>query len=207
MSDSPEAPEGFLLEHNAIPSHAWSLLEKWLQDYDKWEEHSVNQHRPVAQFGGCKYDYHNDVVVMVDSTTKSGTPPIPEIFERLLLHPVREILPDICFTQCIINDYIEASTIIPWHKDDAAFGDTILVYTFLDGRPLHLRCNTRKPDDDATTTPIHDDRESTLTYTAYPRHCSRYILRGSARENWEHSVPGGKGRRVSFTFRTLRSAK
>ena len=199
MSNSPEAPEGFLLEHNAITSHAWSLLEKWLTDYDKWEEHSVNQHRPVAQFGGCNYDYHKDVV-----DTKTGTPPIPEIFERLLLDPVREILPDICFTQCIINDYREASTIIPWHKDDAAFGDTILVYTFLDGRPLHLRC--KKPDDDATT-PIHDARESTLTYSAYPRHCSRYILRGPARENWEHSVPGGKGRRVSFTFRTLRNAK
>jgi DNA oxidative demethylase len=34
--------------------------------------------------------------------------------------------------------------------------------------------------------------------------CSMYILSGSARFHWEHSIPKVKGTRYSITFRTLK---
>ncbi len=219
-----------------------------------WEETEFNQNRPVAQFG-FRYDYHNDVVVTPDcahhddtggstSSTSStstkaggGAPPIPEIIQRLLLEPVRAEgdgdgdIKNVNFTQCIINDYKDAKTIIPWHRDDMAFGDVVLVYTFLDARPLHLRlvrqthecCPDGEDGNNSSTRGARTDqgvnRNSTgntggeietqepytAYYTAHPRHCSRYVLKGPARELWEHCVPEGKGRRISFTFRTLRS--
>lgn len=201
-------PEGFTLQHNAVSSEAWHLLEKWMNNNDysndgiEWEETEHNQNRPTAQFG-FRYNYHRDIVEFHANDNKASnsqhdcqTPPIPEILQRLLLDPLQNtdnnennnsLPPGMKFTQCIINDYKDADTVIPWHRDDMAFGDIVLVYTFLDERPLHLRS-------------IHNN----VAYTAHPRHCSRYILRGTAREHWEHCVPAGSSRRVSFTFRTLR---
>ena len=214
-------PDGFSLQHDVVSTEAWLSLEQWmLQSQLEWEDNRSNQHRPAAQFG-FRYNYQKDVV-----DTSAKTPPIPDIVQRLLLDPIRNdsiIVPDgdtavdWNFTQCIINDYQDANTIIPWHKDDTAFGNVVLVYTFLDDRPLHLRLlrakdspNSNSDDPDACvdasgTGSDNDNNDDFVFFTAHPRHCSRYILRGPAREVWEHSVPSGKDRRVSFTFRTLRN--
>ena len=219
-------PEGFSLKHNAVSADVWHSLEQWIlqsqEDKDiEWEETEFNQNRPLTQFG-FRYNYHKDVV-----DVNSETPPIPDILQRLLLDPIsdtNDILDvktcDLNFTQCIINDYKDANTIIPWHKDDMVFGDIVLVYTFLDERPLNLRLPRNDSSNvndvvasgdyqtgvDEKRGHTHYTNEDFIYFTAYPRHCSRYILRGPVRNMWEHSVSKGKGRRVSFTFRTLRSA-
>mmetsp|Transcript_18160 Transcript_18160/g.25594 ORF Transcript_18160/g.25594 Transcript_18160/m.25594 type:complete len:285 (-) Transcript_18160:72-926(-) len=109
------------------------------------------------------------------------------------------------FNQCIINEYTHHDTIIPWHKDHPDFGPTILVFTFGDDRPLHFRklVQDQKEDNDNESGGKEINGKNRFC-TAYPRHCSRYMLQGEARNDWEHSVPKGTGRRVSFTFRTLK---
>lgn len=198
-----EIPKGFLLTHNVIPADVWNTLDLWLHtDHFPSADGSSEgefcpipwqvgaQNRRVAQFG-FRYDYENSIV---DTATR--TPQIPPTLENLLLDPARPTCsPDTQFTQCIINDYGNAETIIPWHKDHEDFGPVVLVYTFGDDRPLNFRFANKS---DGT------GDEDFMFYSAHPRHGSRYILSGPSRKDWEHCVPSGKGRRVSFTFRTHR---
>eukprot|EP00977_Amphora_coffeiformis_P016075 scaffold4875_cov155-Amphora_coffeaeformis.AAC.2 len=221
-----EPPPGFYLTHHAISEKAWDEIRTWLglewddpdlgfvfenSDSNKptiqhkansndipWEISTPQQNRPVAQFG-FRYDYCHDTVV----SATSSTPAIPPLLRQLLLDPLVEETNDKdagiqhlfqqhipTFTQCIINAYGANDTShIPFHTDDDQFGPVIIVYTAGETRPLELRCS-----------PHH-------TYTAYPRHLSRYILSGQVREQWEHAVPAGKGWRISITFRSWRERK
>jgi alkylated DNA repair dioxygenase AlkB len=190
-------PCGFSLAHNVVPNEIWEKVERWLQTglilLENGQEQScpvpwqdegdVMQNRRIAQYG-FRYDSQKNVV---DATTQ--TDPIPPFLRKLLLDDFAlsslENTDD--FTQCIINDYTAADTVIPWHTDHPDFGPIVLVYTFGDDRPLNFRLLLE---------------EDTYKYSmAQPRHCSRYILSGPARNDWEHSVPDGKGRRISITFR------
>ena len=215
-----------------------------------WELTPPPQHRPVAQFG-YRYDYQKDAVIGPAGEQQGvAVPHIPNIFQRLLLDPLQRKGHDdddgtsfttTCmnttsqnktFDQCIVNVYYPTKSTpsssnensgshIPWHVDDSHFGPTILVYTFGEARPLHMRNIPKK--NDTTTTCIVDmpislpklkpkdhKREETLNqqgyyyFSAHPPHGSYYVLSGDARHLWEHSVPSGSDWRVSITFRTLR---
>lgn len=105
----------------------------------------------------------------------------------------------------------EADNEIPWHLDHVFFGPEVLVYTFGEERPLLLRkpLNDEECMDDngdSITEKMNgnqSENERKYVYTrAFPRHCSKYVLSGPARDVWEHSVPSGKGERVSITFRS-----
>lgn len=98
---------------------------------------------------------------------------------------------------------------IPWHVDDPRFGPEILVYTFGETRPLHMRLKSTHNSDILSslcndTSSITIRKSDYVYYTALPAHCSSYLLSGPARHDWEHSVPAGSGWRLSITFRTLR---
>ena len=205
-SPSSPPPPGFHLEHDVLPEKAWEEIRGWLcLDLDDenlgidtsktntcipWEASPQDQCRPVAQFGRAKYNYEEDVVV-----ASAATNGIPPILKRLLLNisggndATNALIASQEWSQCIINAYgANSSSRIPWHFDDPAFGSIILVYTFGEARPLLMR----KGDTDDSI------------YSAQPKHLSRYILSGESRDHWQHSVPAGKGWRVSITFRTLR---
>ena len=116
---------------------------------------------------------------------------------------------------------------IPWHVDDPRFGPRILVYTFGESRPLHMRLKRNTPSsiqlrstvssnetiatntattNSSSSSRFEDDGNESYEYsyyTAHPPHCSYYVLSGESRHDWEHSVPSGSGWRVSITFRTL----
>jgi|Transcript_17709 alkylated DNA repair dioxygenase AlkB len=202
-------PEGLMVAHNVVPKASWEILERWLNDelVPRWlvdgEENQGEpstcvkteripwkiggENRRVAQFGFL-YDYESGVV----DTSQPDVPRIPQIVQKLLLNPEISATSQ-SFTQCIINWY-EAETVIPWHTDHEDFGPIILVYTFLEERPLNLRLRQGG----------ENEKKVVETYTACLRHCSRYILSGSSREDWEHSVPSGLARRISITFRSHR---
>lgn len=206
--EEEEAPSGFSLTHNVVPVKLWDEIQEWLDlDWDKddlglscsasisndkdhipWEMSTVEQNRPVAQFG-FRYNYVCDVV---DTTT--ACPPIPAVLSKLIALQGDESLSLLPFTQCIINAYgPNATSHIPWHKDDWRFGPIVLVYTFGSARPLQMR-RQQSHGNDALS--------SYNYYTAYPRHLSCYILAGFARYDWEHMVPTGSEWRVSITFRS-----
>lgn len=165
------------------------------------------QNRKIAQFGNCKYDYINDIAATGDDIT-----PIPKYISDTLLTNDEQKQ----YTQCIINLY-EAENEIPWHVDHEYFGESVMVYVFGDNRPLMFRkqktsndecidrdLRTARTDDSAAVNVEHSENSSFVFMTAYPLHCSKYILRDSARTVWEHSVPKGKAERISITFRSWR---
>jgi alkylated DNA repair dioxygenase AlkB len=87
----------------------------------------------------------------------------------------------------LILDYPPGAA-IGWHKDRPAFGDVI-------GISLLAPCTFRLRRKTGTTW-------ERLSLTAEAR--SAYLLRGAARNEWEHSIPPVDARRYSITFRTLR---
>ncbi|QIL01400.1 alpha-ketoglutarate-dependent dioxygenase AlkB [Sphingomonas sinipercae] len=76
---------------------------------------------------------------------------------------------------------------IGWHRDRPVF-DTVVGFSF--GAPAVLRFRRRKPDG--------FDR---VSLKVEPR--SVYLLTGTARHEWEHSIAPGAALRFSITLRTL----
>jgi alkylated DNA repair protein (DNA oxidative demethylase) len=77
---------------------------------------------------------------------------------------------------------------IGWHRDRPVFGDVVGISLLA---PARLRFRRKAGD--------KWERKSLL---AEPR--SAYLLRGPAREEWEHSIAPMERLRYSITFRTLR---
>jgi alkylated DNA repair dioxygenase AlkB len=88
----------------------------------------------------------------------------------------------------LILDYPPGAA-IGWHKDRPDFGDVI-------GISLLSPCTFRLRRKAGSSW----ERRS---LTAEPR--SAYLLRGAARNEWEHSIPPVGMQRYSITFRTLRA--
>ena len=210
-------PSGFHLQHT-IPNTTWEIIQHWLStnklpssSADRknltyvpipWESGPQMQGRKIAQFGNCRYDYIADTAVLCAMNN-----PIPSFIRDSLLGNEN----DQDYTQCIINVY-DADNEIPWHLDHTYFGDKVLVYTFGEERPLLLRKPiSHRENKSIDYGPIGlkqpEDDYSFHIIRTYPRHCSKYILEGAARNEWEHSVPSGSDKRVSITFRTWRGAK
>ena len=75
-----------------------------------------------------------------------------------------------------------------WHRDRPVFGDVIGISL---GAPAPLRFRRRR-----------GEKWERLTLTTAPR--SAYLLRGPARDEWEHSIPPVETLRYSITLRTMR---
>jgi len=176
-----------------------------------WETGPQMQGRKIAQFGNCRYNYDADIAEHRGDQLNVGddlVPPIPDYIFHTLLDGEQGRRQ---YTQCIINVY-EANNEIPWHLDHEHFGPKVLVYTFGENRPLLLRkpCNDDEKINHGESilsqrkgsNQIVGDKKVYIYSQSFPRHCSKYILSGPARHSWEHSVPSGKGRRVSITFRS-----
>ena len=95
---------------------------------------------------------------------------------------------------------------IPWHKDDAAFGNTVLVFSFGEPRALRLRrlafgAVAAQAPGDRDAEPEHLS-QIVHSWEVISAHGSAYVLQGEARNDYQHSVQAGKGRRWSVTFRS-----
>lgn len=75
-----------------------------------------------------------------------------------------------------------------WHRDRPVFGDVIGV-SLLAPAPLRFRLK---------------EGAKWRRFTAEVEPRSIYLLRGPARDQWEHSIPPVEALRFSVTFRTLR---
>jgi alkylated DNA repair dioxygenase AlkB len=124
-----------------------------------------------------------------DGSGLHETEPIPD-----WLQPVREraaalagAAPD-AFVHALIIEYAPGAG-IGWHRDRPVFGD-VLGISLLAPAPLRFR---RRGEGRSW---------ERFTLTADPR--SAYLLRGEARDEWEHSIPPLETLRYSLTFRTLK---
>jgi DNA oxidative demethylase len=78
-----------------------------------------------------------------------------------------------------------------WHRDRPVFGDVLGISLF-SSAPLRFRRR-------------QGDKWQRFTLEAEPR--SIYLLRGAARDEWEHSLAPVDRLRYSVTFRTMRATK
>ena len=95
---------------------------------------------------------------------------------------------------------------IPWHKDDAAFGKTVLVFSFGEPRTLRLRrlasrvVAAQAPG--AAEAQPEQAAHVVHSWEITPAHGSAYVLEGEARNDYQHSLQPGSSWRYSVTFRT-----
>jgi alkylated DNA repair dioxygenase AlkB len=181
FSLGPEAPEGLRYRDGFLsPEEQASLIEDLgALTYRPFEFRGVLARRHVAYFG---YGYDFDVGRL------AAAEPIPTC-----LLPLRDraaafadLLP-VDLPHVLVNKY-EPGAPIGWHRDRPQFADVVGVSL---GAPGRFRMRRRTAE---------GWKRFALTVASG----SIYLLRGSARWDWEHSLPPGAGLRYSVTFRSLR---
>lgn len=147
-------------------------------DYDEIHMHGQVAKRTVRQFG-LKYEF--------GSWKLERTAPLPSE-----LHPARAAAAELAgvatgeFAQILVSRYPEGAG-IGWHRDAPAFGNVV-------GISLLSQCRMRFQRGKG-------DARETFALELEPR--SGYLLSGSARWAWQHSIPATRTLRYSLTFRTL----
>ena len=138
--------------------------------------------RRVIQYG-WKYSF--------ETARVSSGPALPDF-----LIPIRDRaaafagLPADQLSEALLTEYSPGAT-IGWHRDAPGFGVVVGISL---GAPARFRFRRGR-------TGAWETAELTLA----PR--SIYVLEGSARSQWQHSIPAVAALRYSITFRTLRQGR
>ena len=174
-------PDGFKYEPALLSPEAEQALAERLAELplEAFEFHGYLGKRRVGSFG-WRYDFSGR-----ELTKAEDMPPF--------LLPVRDsaaafagLAP--CELRHVLVTEYRPGAAIGWHKDKAVFGDVI-------GISLLAPCTFRFRRKAGT-------KWDRVSFVAEPR--SAYLLRGAARRDWQHSIPGVESLRYSITFRTLR---
>lgn len=175
---TPALPEGLVYAPDLITEAEEAALLAAFADlpFKPFEFHQYVGLRQVISFG-WKYDY---------GQRRAGVAgPLPDF-----LLPLRDkaaafagLAPD-SLDQAMVSEYRPGAG-IGWHRDKAVFGEVVGISL---AAPCTLRFRRRKGEG--------WERRS---LTPQPR--SAYLLKGPARTEWEHSIPGVAARRYSVTFR------
>jgi alkylated DNA repair dioxygenase AlkB len=177
---SATAPPGFAYHPGAFTEaeeHAWARMLAALP-LKPFEFHGYLGKRRVTSFG-WRYDYAGRRL--------SRSEPMPAF-----LLPLRERAAAVGgltadgLQQALVTEY-DAGVTIGWHRDKPMFEDVVAL-SFLS--PCRLRLRRRQGD----------GWQRWATEIA-PR--SLYRLSGTARHDWEHSIPPVEAKRYSVTFRTF----
>ena len=99
-------------------------------------------------------------------------------------------LPAVLLQHALVTEYSPGAA-IGWHKDRPEFNDVIGVSLLA---PCVFRLRRRM-----------EQRWERASLVLQPR--SAYLLRGVARDDWQHSIPPVDKLRYSVTFRSLRESK
>jgi alkylated DNA repair dioxygenase AlkB len=178
---APTLPEGLVYRPELISAAQETDLVARLETLDlrPFEFQGYLGLRRVIYFG-WRYDFTHQKV--------GAAEPIPDF-----LLPLREAaaglagLPAEALAQVLVNEYRPGAP-IGWHRDRPQFGDVVGVSLL---SPARMRFRRKRGAD-----------WERAALRLEPR--SAYVLRGPAREEWEHSIPPAQSLRYSVTFRTLR---
>lgn len=176
-------PEGFRYEADVLSPDderqlALRLGELALQEF---EFHGYVARRRVISFG-WRYDFGDGRLRQAEATPA-------------FLQPLRKRAAAFAqlratdLSQVLVTEYRPGAA-IDWHRDKAVFEDVI-------GISLLAPCRLRFRRKAGRGWERH-------SLTVAPR--SAYLLRGTARNEWEHSIPAVAALRYSVTFRSLRSS-
>lgn len=180
---SGDAPSGFLYHADVLsPTDETALLARVRDiEFSTVEMRGQVARRRTAHFGWL-YGY--------ESWRITPGPPLPEF-----LLPLRERVAALAevdaatLAEILVTEY-PAGAAIGWHRDAPQFGVVIGVSLL---SPCRMRFQRGRGA----------ERE-TRAVALEPR--SAYVLRGEARQQWQHSIPSVRTPRYSITFRTLRGA-
>jgi alkylated DNA repair dioxygenase AlkB len=172
--------EGFAYQPDLVPSHMERALVAHFAalEFREFEFHGFLGKRRVVSFG-VRYDFGDSRL--------HEEPDIPTF-----LHPLRDLagtfagLDPSALRHALVTEY-QPGAGIGWHRDRPVFRDVV-------GISLLSPCRFRLRRKAGTSWQRH-------VITLAPR--SAYLLRGSVREHWQHSIPPQEQLRYSVTFRTL----
>jgi alkylated DNA repair protein (DNA oxidative demethylase) len=181
---APPVPEGLAYRPDLLTGEDERALAERIAALPlrPFEFHGYLGKRRVTSFG-WRYAF--------DGGGLSEAEPIPD-----WLGPAREKASALAglgadaFEHVLITEYAPGAG-IGWHRDRSVFGD-VVGFSLL--APARLRFRRKA-----------GEKWERLALLAEPR--SAYLLRGPAREEWEHSIAEMESLRYSITFRTLRTGK
>jgi alkylated DNA repair dioxygenase AlkB len=182
MDAAPAFPDGFAYQPELIsPADEALLLDHIRQlPFREFEFQGFTGKRRVVSFG-WRYDFTSHRLETAD--------PIPGFLVESRNAAARFAgLDDTSLEQALVTEY-SAGAAIGWHRDRPVFGDVIGI-SLLSPCTFRLRRQT-------------EEGWERVSLTAEPR--SVYLLRGSVRTEWEHSIPAVDTLRYSITFRTRRT--
>ena len=180
----PNFPEGFSYSPDFISEEEESFL---LEEIKKIELHNFNfqgytTNRKTASFG---FDYS------FDNRKLTKGKDIPSAFNSLIEKVAKHISTTADkIAELLIIEY-PIGAVINWHRDAPPF-DVIIGISLLSDCKFRLR-----PQDK-----LKQSRASIISFPVKRR--SLYIMEGSSRSEWQHSIAPVKEIRYSITLRTLR---
>jgi alkylated DNA repair dioxygenase AlkB len=177
-------PDGFHYQPEVITkSEETELTAKIRQlEFRPFEFHGHVGNRRVVSFG-FRYDYTQRAVFPAEELPSW----LNELRTKVATFAGRNAED---FKQAGINEYSQGAG-IGWHRDKSEFGDVVGV-SLVSSVKLRFRRQSR-------------DRWIRSSQLLAPR--SVYLLRGEARQVWEHSIPPAAELRYSIMFRTLRTSE
>lgn len=184
FGDTPLLPEGFQYFSNFISQVEEQEL---LNEIHNLELHTFmfqgfEAKRKVASFG---YDYN------FENRSISKGKSIPEGFKNLIAKVAHTLLVNSeDFAELLVTEY-PVGSVINWHRDAPPF-ETIAGISLLSDCKFRFRPHEK----------TKQSRSSILSYNVERR--SLYVIDGSARSEWQHSISAVKEVRYSITLRTLK---
>lgn len=177
----PSVPEGFKYQPEIITPETEQALLAALRElpFKEFEFHGYTGKRRTVSFGGA-YDFAEEKLQPADDLP-------PFLLELRETAAAFAGIPAEALRQVLVTEY-GAQTGIGWHRDKAVFGEIVGI-SLLSSCRFRLR---RKSG----------ESWQRVSLEAAPR--SAYLLSGSARTEWEHSIPAVDAARYSITYRTLR---
>lgn len=181
---APALPPGFRYQPDVVhPADEQALLERVreLPFRDFAFQGYVGKRRVVSY--GWRYDFNERVL--------HRTEDMPAFLLSLRDRAAAFAgMPPGGLQHLLVTEY-SAGAGIGWHRDKAVFGEVVGI-SLLSACTFLLRRQK-------------GDRWERVSLTAEPR--SAYLLSGSSRTEWEHSIPGVDTLRYSITFRNLRQER
>lgn len=181
----PLFPDGFTYEEDFISEEEEQRLLQRIQQTElhTFQFQGYEAKRRVASFG---WDWNFE-----KRQLKKGKE-IPATFSWLVAKVANKLsLQPSAFAELLITEY-PVGSVINWHRDAPPFA-------LIAGLSLQADCVFKlRPHEKERQT-----RKATLSIPVKRR--SLYVMKGEAREAWQHSTAAVKKTRYSLTLRTLRN--
>jgi alkylated DNA repair dioxygenase AlkB len=186
IDSQPEGtlPDGFAYGADCVPpALARDLAQRFAAlPFKNFDFHGFQGNRRIVSYG-WRYEYSGR-----GQLRESGAAPD-------FLDPLKRIAADFAgldaddFQQALITEYAPGAG-IGWHRDKPMFED-VVAFSFQN--PCRLRFRRKNGGWDRAALTVSPG--------------SAYLLRGPAREQWEHSIPAVDALRYSVTLRTFKAGE